>query len=85
MVTQVVQQQLDSQSEVVQQEITSEPEPIQLELDPEPINVQSEVTSKLEVVHEAQLKLVLLPEHLDLELEQSKVVTLLEEYRSVDT
>jgi len=44
---------------------------------------QSEVTSEPEVVHEAQPKLVLLPEHLDLKVELSEVVTLLEEDRPV--
>lgn len=75
-VTQVVKQQVDSQSKVVQQEITSESEFVQPEVDHEPISVQLEVTSEPEVVHKAQTKLVLLPEHLDLEVEQLEVVTL---------
>lgn len=55
MVTQVVQQEVDSQPKVIQQEITSELESIQPE-----------------VVREAHPKtVVLLPEHLDLEVEQS--------------
>lgn len=83
MVTQVVQQQVDSQPEVVQQEITSKPESIQPEVDHEPISVQSEVTSELEVVQEAQPKPVLLPEQLVLEFEQSEIVTIPEEYQPI--
>ena len=49
-VTQVVQQEVDSQPKVVQQEITSELEFVQLKVDPKPIIVQQEVTSEPEVV-----------------------------------
>lgn len=45
---------------------------------PEPITVQSEVTSEPEVVHKAHPEISLLLEHLDLEVEQLEVVTLLE-------
>lgn len=82
--TQVVQQEVHSQHKVAQQEITFEPEYVQPEVNPKPITIQSEATSKLEVVQEAQPEPVfLLPEHLDLEIEQSKVVTIPKDNRRV--
>lgn len=79
MITQVVQEEVDSQPKVVQQEITYEPKYIQQEVHPKPITVQPEVTFELQVVQEAQAEpVVLLPEHLDLEVEQSEVVPILE-------
>lgn len=83
-VTKFVQQEVDPQPKVVQQEITYELEIVKPEVDPEPIIVQTKVTSEPEVVQEIHPKpVVLLPEYLDLEVEQSKIVSVPEDDRPV--
>ena len=79
-VTEVVQQQVDPQLDVSQQEITSELEQFSKNLIQNLSQFKQKVTSELELVQEPLSKsVVLLPKHLDLEFEHSKVVTLLED------
>jgi len=68
--------EVDPQLEVDQLEVTSELELVQLEFDLDTIVVETEDISELEVVHESCLEIdVLLPKHMEFDLEHSKVVT----------